>query len=472
MSGCRNFLRGLVLSLAGWALGACGGSACDNAECLTASLAEATAGTRIELTEGTFTGSFVVRAGVTVTGAGAGVSIIDSNGYDPGLVIQTGTSVTTIENLGITAGPKGGIFANGGGDLTLNEVAVSAVGGVGFRAEGLSSLSIKALELSGNVAASQFGTITLNPDPNDFAVAGLVIRSTGNAALDDITATGFAAYGALIEDTPTTWNDGEVHGVVGTGIYISGSVEATFTGVNVHDVADGATPFGYGIVATGGVHLVTDGLSAKDNRVAGVLMDHATGQHTNVAITGNGSRGIWIQYCAATTERPVAVELSGSATTLDGNKGIAFGVYQSTGVSLLGGYLGQTGIISIVEYGSAGGRVDMGDGVQIIDSNGLVFRDLLIENNERAGLILDGDPDFAGGTLPSIDILFDNVTIDGTGDRGFVLQNGTSASTPDVVSTSLQAADTAGGDLAVAKQLAPGDLPSPVDLLGIIDSNG
>ncbi len=462
--------RGLAPVVFVTALISCGPvGPCADAECLTIALADASVGQTIRLEPGTITGNFVVPGGVNLQGAGDGVSIIDSNDFDPVLTIAADASGTVVADLEIQGGPGGGIRATGDRDLTITNLTVSATGNGAVIIGGLASFTADGLTVTGNVEETDFGGITTTVDPETFTLVGLLISEVGAVDLTDVEASGFASYGVMILQSPTTWTNGDVHDGVGTGVWVGGDVEVSLTNVSSHDIAVGATPYGYGVVAANGVNLETDEMVARDNGLAGVLMDHAIGRHLNPTVSGNRYRGMWIQYCEGATPEVVAVEVSGGGAALTNNFGVALGVYQSRGISITDTELSGTKNAPMMSFGSETQLTEIGDGVMIIDSNDLVFHGLVIDSNDRAGFVLDGNPGLVGGPIPAIDAIFDNVQISGAGERGFVLQNATVISEPSVITTSLQTADALGGDVEVANQLTT--LPDPIGLAAIIDSN-
>ena len=89
----------------------------------------------------------------------------------------------------------------------------------------------------------------------------------------------------------------------------------------------------------------------------------------------------------------------------------------------------------------------------------------------NAQVIVDYDPELQDieGDLPLMDVIFDNVVIDGVGDRGFSEQRGRIDQGPEVIPEILIEADAKGGLLNSIKPLPLENLPSGISLDGVLD---
>ncbi len=455
-----------VLMIAAVAFAACsddGDKICTDANCLKSALQGAKAGSTVRAGAGTIEGNFTVPAGVTLQGAGAGATILKSTGNGPVLDVTAGG--TSISDLSVEGDKNGGIYVGGDGALTLSDLDVSVTGGFGIKVISIGSLTAENLELSGNVTKEIQGSIQAKPNGDLWALAGLAVIKVGEADLKTIDAMGFASCGVLLHQTPTVWDGGEMHEMVGSGVHVDGQAQVSLNNISSHDVWGGATPYGYGFVASNQAEMNTEGAVARDNDMVGMLFDHATGEHTDAVVTGNQSRGVWIQHCGQAGGGP-SVVFSGAGTDLDGNHGVAFGVYYSAGVSLADGHISGTQGANHIPYGLETGMVQIGDAIEITYSDDLTFKDLVLDNNTRAGVVVDGR-DQDGNTGHETNVLFDNVKISGDGERGFATQHGTSTSAPEVITTSLQEADILGGELDVARGLGVGNVPAPENIIEI-----
>jgi hypothetical protein len=456
----------LVMMIAALALAACsddGGKVCTDAGCLTSALAGAKSGAVVQVS-GTIEGNFTVPAGVTLEGTG-GTAILKSAGTGPVLSVTADGEGTTIRNLSVEGGNTGGIYAEGNGALTLAQLSISVTGGFCIKVSEIDTLTASNLSLSGNVTEEVQGTIQAKPNGELWALAGLAVVKVGSADLLNINATGFASCGVLLHRTPTTWTGGAMSEMVGSGVHVDGQATVSLKNLTSHDIWGGATPFGYGLVASNQAEVNTERMTSKDNFVAGILLDNATGTHVDAVVTGNQSRGVWIQNCGQAGGGP-SVVFSGTGTNLDDNQGVAFGVYHSAGVSLSDAHISGTQGANHIPYGQETGMVQIGDGIEITYSDELTFTNLVLDNNTRAGVVVDGR-DEQGATGHETNVTFTNVTISGDGQRGSANQPGTSTSTPDVITPALQDADALGGILDVARGLGVGNIPSPDNIIDI-----
>lgn len=442
-----------------------GGKLCTDADCLSGALQKAGPGSTVRVGAGTLEGNFTVPAGVTLAGAGAGATILKPAGAGPVLQVDASGSGTAIRDLSVEGAATGGVYAEGDGQLTLSGLVVSVTGGFCVKVREIGSLTAENLVLSGNVTQEVQGTIQAKPNGDLWALAGLAVVKTGQADLKNINAAGFASCGVLLHRTPTAWDGGEMREMVGSGVHVDGQAAVTLKNVSSHDIWGGATPFGYGLVASNQAEVNTEGLVARDNFVAGMLLDHATGEHVDAVVTGNQSRGVWIQSCGQAGGGP-SVVFRGTGTNLDDNLGVAFGVYYSAGVSLSEAHASGTQGANHIPYGLETGMVQIGDAIEITYSDGLNFKDLVLDSNTRAGVVVDGR-DEDGNTGHQTNVVFDNVKISGDGQRGFASQHGTASSAPEVITPALQDADAQGGILDVARGLGVDNLPAPDNIIDI-----
>ena len=420
-------------------------------------LDQAKSGQIIKIEKGTYEGSFEIPQGIQIDGAGRNETIFKAKDDNPVLTVNTGTTLTTIMGFSIEADINGGIITKGTGDFTITEVEVSTQGSYGVKISDLNNVIINGLYLRGNVTEEDSYTITPSPDETEYSISGLSLINLNSAQLNQVKAVKFASYGVIIIDSEVLWDNGEIFNTVATGIFVGGENTVTISNVSVYDVKKGITPYGYGIVATENATLITDNLTLKNNGLAGILMDHAFGQHSNLKILENKNRGIWIQFCKPKDEtNDMAVTILGTETLMSDNFGIAFGVFESKGIEMTGGEINNTSKTPVITYNDDVGLTDIGDAMEILKSDVLKFKDITLNNNERAGIVLDGDMDLLNSNeneLPKLNVTFENVSIGGIGERGFSLQNAQIDMHPDVTSQALIDADTIGESLFVAKEI-------------------
>jgi hypothetical protein len=465
----RGFLLVGALGLVALVATGCGdeggADACGDVACLHQALSEAAPGDTVWVSDGLFEGNFTLPAGVILSGEGSDRTTLAFQGDAPVVEVLAGDGhATELGGIRVEGGAGGGLRCQGdceidGTRLVLSDVDVSVEGGVGLQVSGVCSVQADGVRFAGNIDETNRDGIPVEPDQARFAAVGIALVSVGQANLTQLEATGFAAFGVVLLDTPATWDGGEVYRGVGTGVQVGGPVTVTLKNLSIHDVWMGATPFGYGIVASDGAHLVTEQVIAENNDNAGLLMDNASGEHTDSRFRSN-HRGVWIQTC--TTPPPGkdrVVVFRGDATELSDNLGVGVGIHGSSGVTVSGGIIRGTSKMQMATQ--AGGEAPIGDGIDIYASGDLIFEDLAIEDNQRAGVAVD-----CGGA-DSLDITFTDVSISGGGERGFSVANGTVSSAPEVTTEALRQADLAGEPLDVAADLGAEGVPAPDAIIDI-----
>jgi CSLREA domain-containing protein len=230
----------------------------------------------IVLSAGTYTltgGELEITTGLTVTGAGAGVTIIDGGGIDRVFHISFGGNATitdlTIQNGG-NVSHGGGIRVSGGGgggQLNLDNVIVrnntASVSGGGIFVDGVVTLT--DVEISGNTSGDTGGGLS-----NDEQVTLTRVTVSGNSATD-----GAGIYnsnqGNLLELTNVTIS-GNTATANGSGIY-------TAELVNMTNVTLASNLGGGGIYVTGG---------QGDVELKNSILADNTGGNSNNSLTSLG----------------------------------------------------------------------------------------------------------------------------------------------------------------------------------------
>ncbi|MBI5486712.1 MAG: hypothetical protein HY905_05230 [Deltaproteobacteria bacterium] len=449
-----------------WALaGACGGS--DSAEkCtadeLAAALGAARAGDTVRVGACRIAGSFEVPAGVTLTGHGPTESVLLTTGHRPVLRLVPGASPTRVADLGVLSSGNSGIWITGTGSAVLERVRLEATRGIGVAAEDVDVLELRSLELVGPIVETNRNSVLMSGsppevDPDLWATHGLLLVRVADARLEDVTARGFASFGALLVDGATTWERGGAPRNLGTGLMISGGsavlrdldLSGTFRGVLVR--------LAYGGVFADAADVESSGLVVDDGDNFGLLHDGATARHTDLVAGGNGGPAVWIQDCDG-------VELAGAGMALAGNRLAGVVAVHSSNVTVSDGRIDDTALATRIFEESR--SVQVGDGVQVVGAAGPVtLRRLALSGNERAGLLID----LGGGTMDGIAV--DTLAVDGFGTQyGALVQNGDAASGWDTsVSREGATADNdvrPHADLSIVGRVDPDDVPA-VDRVGV-----
>ena len=169
--------------------------------------------------------------------------------------------------------------------------------------------------------------------------------------------------------------------------------------------------------------------------------------------------------------KDLAVMFHGTNTKFIDNFGVSLGAFKSKGIRMNSGEIKTTNKIQMIAFGTERGLDDIGDGIELLNTDDVKVKDVQIINSERIGVLVDGNPELEnlGDDIPLLDVIFENVTIDGVGDRGFSEQRGRSTQGPEVIPDILKEADLRGGLLNAAKPLPMENLPVTIDLNNNID---
>lgn len=453
-----------VLILGAALVGACGGGsdgdgAC-SAQALRDALAAAVSGDAVPLGACRIEGAFTVPAGVTLAGAGRSETVLVAPPDGIALTLTPGEPPTAVRGLSI-ASPDGcaAIVARGDGSgrVAIEDVAVAAERGIGIGLEGLAGAALNAVELQGAIAPEDADQTAppLPPYSCETAVPatiGLVARQVAAAQLDGVTASGFAAFGALLVDGGATWTGGGVADGVGTGLEVWGGT-AVLEDVAIERVRDGLAPIeSYGAVFAGDADVETRRLAVRDGDSAGVLCDSARTAHEDPQVTGNGFAGFWAQDVAS-------FAVSGAASLVSGNGFAGIALVDATGAVLRDARIEGT----VEKLGLTGptAAVRAGDGLHLVRS-AVELADLSIVDNPRVGLLLE----LGGASTADLAVRLEGVDVDASGDAlGAIAQNGEVLPGWDDGVTRQGA--TAGNDalfadvLGVASGVGPSCIPSP-----------
>ena len=436
-----------------------------NSNQLSKEFKQAITGTKILLKEGTYKGSFNIPAGVILLGEDKDKTILESNNSNPVLTINTSNELSKIKNLTINAGKEVGIKTTGTGKLAIENLKIVAKGVHGIAVKSLTEFTAQNIKITGNVKRSSMNTITDNPTTREnYSSTAITLSKVKNAELNNIESSGFAHSVVQIIDSNTRIIEGKISDSLGTGILISGQSNVTINDTIISKIHSGATSFGYGIVVMDNAHLITNNVDLNNNSLAGMLVDHATGYHTNLFVDNNINRGIWMQFCEkrAGFNSDLAVIFDGQSTTFSNNKGVSLGAYKSNGVSINAATISDTGKLTMTAQGTETVTEKIGDGIEIISSTDIKIKDTVIFNSERVGAIVEYNPELQNlqDNLPEMDVIFENVIIDGVGDRGFLEQRGKIDQGPDVIPDALINADIEGGLLSTVRPINVDNLPS------------
>lgn len=353
-------------------------------------------------------GDFSVPPGVVLAGAGP-ASVLA--GQDVTLEGTTGAAAIRLEDLTVEAGSRAGVVLRGDGSASVARIAVSAQTGVAFAADGLGTLMMSDVSLTGPVDATNASQVPYPPDRTMVATHGLVLAQVGQITMTDVNATGFAGAGVLLLDSETHWEGGGADGNLGIGAHIQGG-QAELVDVSLSGTLRGTwgvPTYGGAFTATAAVD--TTNLTADDNWF-GLLQHGGSARHAGLSASSNQNAGVWAQYTDS-------VELEG---VLANNQFAGFVAYEANGVHLHDSTISTTE--EVLRPRGETGTVMVGDGVQLVGTTaGARLTNLDLVDNERVGLLIELDgTGFAAMELSGVRVTAQN------GASGAVCQNGTKPS--------------------------------------------
>ncbi len=447
----------IVLLALSAVLGGCGGDGICDADGLSAALAAAAPGDVVALGECEVTGAFTVPAGVTLRGASTTASVLHVSGGERGLTLATRSGATTsVESLAVESDGCAAIVADGPGAVSLSELEISASRGVGVAVSAVSLLTMSQVNVAGAIGDDAPLTIPMPPytcagaDP---ATHGIVVAGATEARLDDVSARGFAAFGALFFESTATWTGGTVENNVGTGLEVYGG-EVMLDGLSLCRSRMGVLLVeSYNGIFAAGASVQSRALTVCDSESFGLMHDGVTAMHEDLSATDNAFAAVWAQGGGS-------LSLGGSAPVLTGNGFGGVVAFEVPAVSVAGARIEGT---SARTTAAGPFTIRAGDGVHVVGADDLRLDALTLNDNERVGLLLD----LEGATPTTFDV--GTVTVSGAGSSlGAVAQNGDVPADWDTEVMRLGA--TAANDAALTEALeivgaiGPSCLPDPSDL--------
>lgn len=306
----------------------CTGGTCSLRQAIAAVNAGAGGGDTISVPAGTITlslGWLTVEKPVTITGAGARLTIVDANGSSGVFQTQATASPTTIAGLKITGGRASGSAGvdNEAATLTLSQVAVvgnqatsSTGGGVYNNTRG--NLTIDRSLISGNVASTVGGgvynkaqmTITNTTISNNTAGATWDsggIYSTGPLAATNVTITGNSADSGggvgIASATTATFKNSIIAGNTATVAGQPGNCKVSGTLTSQGSNLEDTNTCGFGQASD----------LPSTPAMLGALLDYGGPTDTFALLTGSAAIGrAGATGCPATDQRGVARPQGGS----------------------------------------------------------------------------------------------------------------------------------------------------------------
>jgi hypothetical protein len=434
----------------------CGGGGLCTAKELNAELTKH-AGTGGTVTIGacTVTGTLDVPFGVTLKGQSEDQSIIAGDGAHAGVFLHADRMTTALSNVKILSNGPVGVLARGSGRAELDSVRVEAMYGVAIGVEGVETLTMNTVSASGPVTAANAINVPNDVKPSDYATHGLVLVNVSSADLNDVNASGFASVGALFVSSDVSWKSGSASDNLSLGVEVEGG-NVTLDGVSVCRTLQGVLLLpAFGLVFTSSASVTTTNLKACENQGYGVLQDGGSATHMGIDLEDNMNAALWAQ-------RTDSVELTGM---LSGNHFASVVLVDAKNAAIHDATISNTILATRVFHGTTM-EYQVGDGVQLVRaSDTTVLRDVMIENNDRTGVLVE-----LGGSSAKA-MTFDNVTVrvtDNSAQHGAIAQDGP---TPDGWDVGIKREGTTesldqsfAGHLQFVSIVGPCNMPRPSDL--------
>jgi hypothetical protein len=313
---------------------------------------------------------------------------------------------------------------------------VEVTRGIGVAVRDVAALALEDVSVQGPVTPENAPMLE-DVGPDTTAVSGLFLDQVERATLGNVTVNGFAGLGVEIQMSAsgrTTWSGGDADRNAGVGLVVGGGT-LVLDGVRVCETAAiGSADALYAVYAGDGAHVDSVGMVVDDNAGRGVVHVGASGMHDGIQMSNNGRMGMWLQGSSDVTLMDVVA--------MD-NREAGVVAIASTGIQMLGGQIGGSRLVSVIEGGAA---LMVGDGIQMIGAmSDVTVQGIQMIGNGRVGMLLDAADGSFTGTI-------DGVTIEGSGDAlGAIGQNGAFPSGWDAYVT--RTGDTGANDAAFSGTL-------------------
>ena len=392
------------------------------AKTLQERLNEALPGGIVEADEGIYEGQFTIPEGVMLRAKETGTVILTND--KPGFTVKMvpyHNPPTALEGVHVHSSGSLGILTAGDGLVRIEQVTVFCNKGIGLAADGLTGLVVDQSTFTGE--SSSTNDLRYPIDPKNYPAIGFVISKVKELLLDEVSVNGFTGIASILQDTQGQWKTGGVVDNIGIGILVDGgaidlenlTVERT---TNCEHISCAIENQVYGIAAINSAHLTTTSVTTRENDGIGLFHHRATGHHTGLQASNNKHAGVWLQYIDGNLNEP-GISIGGAANVIRANGGGAVVILESGGIILANAELAKTSLITIPNTEDCElCNNTIGDGVHIVNlKDDLSFRNLLISDNTRVGVLLSGNEAQAS-------VGMQNVQITGEGNYGLIAQDG------------------------------------------------
>jgi hypothetical protein len=214
--------------------------------------------------------------------------------------------------------------------------------------------------------------------------AGVGIAVKGGGAIHDVKVSG--AKGAALTVTGVTTLEDVVLEKSATGL-LGKDAKITMKGGRVAENGTTSLTSGAGIIVTGGTTLDLDGTVIEKNDGPGLVVDGNASKLVarNVKVLDNAAQGVWVQGAEGTLDAPAALI---EQSEVSRNKLVGVGAFESRGIIVVGGRIGETRSAPAVT--NIAKTEDVGDGLGIFKGGDVRVTDAALEANTRAAGIIDG----------------------------------------------------------------------------------
>lgn len=343
---------------------------------LHAALEQARPGDTITLHEGTFDGAFAVPAGVSLTGAGEGLTEVVGPSDSAGLVLEGAGGTSEIAAMTVRATGHFAIVARDR-EVTLRNVTVQVDLGAGVGVEG-GGVEMFGVNVRGTVTADNADAQPADPQPSDVSTHGVVLVRA-EAGGNGLEVSGFASVGLMAVQSTADLTSVEVHTNLGTGVLVAGG-QMVLAEAGIEDTLQGTRLIpAYNLVTAEGAVFSSTNLRLSRSGGPGAL--HAGGgevRHEGLEAEGNAGAAVWAQGIDQ-------IAVLGSALADNELAGLVLHDVTLSEVSdtTIDATRIRTRVIGV-------GAVEFGDGIQLrAESGGLVMERVTLRDNGRVGLLVD-----------------------------------------------------------------------------------
>jgi len=381
-----------MLAAAAAVMASCGGGpACPTSDQVRAELASlASGGTATIDAACVLGGSFVVPAGATLHGGTFSLAAGDRITLMPSTVDAPATALESVHVVGGSSDSS--VRVEGAGHARISQITLDVQRGYAIVVSG-ASVAIDHVSVQGALDVAHIVDLGI-PAPRETNLGyGIVAIDGADVEVTTGDFSGIADAAVICVDASVTLSsltieDSRGAGVAGFGCAVNAA------DLDIYGMLAAGTYTGTGIgLFTSSTHrpstlVAGDRLSIHDEPGYGVIADHSGAVTlTDPRMSGLGLAGVWVEDATSLT-------LAGG--TFDGNRGIAISAIGVASVDVHGTHVTNTTNGPIPTMGGLG-TATMADALHLVQRAGVpstvTLGDLVLSENARVGLVLDGGGD-------------------------------------------------------------------------------